>query len=111
MFGCVFTYLLFAFSLSFGGDAATVPEVFGIYGRILTDSFHMPYKDGDTMLYGFLAFSIVFIKDFMEEFYPGKVQLFNNKNNTVRWLSYYTVIFLIFYLGIFSGEQFVYFQF
>lgn len=111
LFSCVFTYLLFAFSLSFGGDAATVPEVLKIYGRIFTDSFHMPYKDGDTMLYGFLAFSIVFIRDFMEEYYPGKILLFNNKNNTVRWLAYYTVIFLIFYLGIFSGEQFVYFQF
>ncbi|MBL0181169.1 MAG: MBOAT family protein [Chitinophagaceae bacterium] len=111
LFGCVFTYLLFAFSLSFGGDAATVPEVLHIFKRIFTDSVHMPYKDGDTMLYGFLAFSIVFLKDFMEEYYPGRVLLFNNKNNTVRWLSYYCVIFLIFYLGIFSGEQFVYFQF
>ncbi|MBK8494124.1 MAG: MBOAT family protein [Chitinophagaceae bacterium] len=111
MFGCVFTYLLFAFSLSFGGDAATVPEVLKIMERIFTDSLRLPYKDGDTMLYGFIAFSILFLKDFMEEYYPGRILLFNNKNNTVRWLSYYTVIFLIFYLGIFSGEQFVYFQF
>lgn len=111
LFGCVFTYLLFAFSLSFGGDAATVSEVLQIFKRIFTDSLHMPYKDGDTMLYGFIAFSILFIKDFMEEYYPGRVLLFSNKNVTVRWLSYYAVIFLIFYLGIFSGEQFVYFQF
>jgi len=111
LFGCAFTYLLFALSLSFGGDAATVPEVLKILGRIVTDPIQMPYKDGDTMLYGFLAFAIVFIKDFMEEFYPGRVLLFNNKNNTVRWLAYYCVLFLIFYLGIFSGEQFVYFQF
>ncbi len=111
LLGCAFTYLLFALSLSFGGDAATLPEVLKILSRIFTDSFHLPYKDGDTMLYGFIAFAILFIKDFMEEYYPGRVLLFNNKNNTVRWLSYYCVIFLIFYLGIFSGEQFVYFQF
>lgn len=109
--GCVLTYLLFAFSLSFGGTAATVPEVFDIFRRILTDSLHWPYKDGDTMLYGFIAFSILFIKDFMEEYYPGRIRLFGNENITIRWLSYYCVIFLIFYLGIFSGEQFVYFQF
>lgn len=111
LFGCVFTYLLFAFSLSFGGDAATVPEVLQIFKRIFTDSLHLPYKDGDTMLYGFIAFAILFIKDFMEEYYPGRLLLFNNKNNTVRWLSYYCVLFLIFYLGVFGGEQFVYFQF
>lgn len=111
LFGCVFTYLLFAFSLSFGSDTHSVPRIFNMLGRIFTDSFHMPYKDGVTMLYSFVAFSILFIKDFMEEYYPGKILLFSNKNVTVRWLSYYCVIFLIFYLGIFSGEQFVYFQF
>jgi alginate O-acetyltransferase complex protein AlgI len=109
--GCVLTYLVFAFSLIFGGDTVLITEALEIVHKIFTDSFHLPYKDGDTMLYGFIAFSIVFLKDFMEEYYPGRFLLFNNKNNTVRWLSYYTVIFLIFYLGIFSGEQFVYFQF
>lgn len=111
MLCCGLTYLIFAFSLSFGGDAASVPGVLKILGRIFTDSFHLPYKDGDTMLYSFIAFAILFIKDFMEEFYPGRILLFGNKNSTVRWLSYYAVIFLIFYLGVFSGEQFVYFQF
>lgn len=111
LIGCVVTYLLFAFSLVFGGDAATLPEVSKILGKIFTDSIHLPYKDGDTMLYGFIAFAILFIKDFMEEYYPGRIRLFGNKNNAVRWLSYYCVIFLIFYLGVFSGEQFVYFQF
>ena len=111
MLGCVFTYLLFALSLSFGGDAANVADVLHILRRIVTDSFHLPYKDGDTMLYGFLAFSILFAKDFIEEYYPGRILLFNNKNIVVRWLSYYFVIFVIFYFGVFSGEQFVYFQF
>jgi alginate O-acetyltransferase complex protein AlgI len=111
LFGCVITYILFAFSLSFGADAATVPEVMNILGRIFTDLWHMPYKDGDTMLYSFLAFGILFIKDFMEEYYPGKIRLFEHSNSTVRWLSYYAVIFMIFYFGVFSGEQFVYFQF
>lgn len=111
LLGCVFTYLLFAFSLSFGADADTVPEVITILKKIFTDSFHLPYKDGDTMLYSFIAFSILFIKDFMEEYYPGRIQLFNNKNILVRWSAYYFVAFMIFYLGVFSGEQFVYFQF
>ncbi len=111
LMGCVITYLLFAFSLCFGGDAATVPEVLNILNKIFTDSFHLPYKDGDTMLYGFMAFSILFIKEFIEEYYPGRVLLFGNKNLVIRWFAYYFVIFAIFYLGVFSGEQFVYFQF
>lgn len=109
--GCVITYLLFAFSLAFGGDSESVPEIFKIIGKIFTDPLRLPYKDGDTMLYGFIAFSILFIKDFMEEYYPGRIRLFGHPNSAVRWLSYYFVIFLIFYLGIFSGEHFVYFQF
>ncbi len=111
MIGCMLTYLLFAFSLAFGADASTVPEVMHIFKKILTDPLQMPYKDGDTMLYGFMAFSILFIKDFMEEYYPGRVLLFGSKNIMVRWFAYYFVIFIIFYFGIFSGEQFVYFQF
>ncbi len=63
------------------------------------------------MLYGFMAFTILFIKEFIEEYYPGRVLLFGNKNLVIRWFAYYFVVFAIFYLGVFSGEQFVYFQF
>lgn len=109
--GCVVTYLVFAFSLIFGGDTVSISEAGQIVSKIFTGPLQLPYKDGDTMLYGFIACCILFLKDFMEEYYPGRILLFNNKNNTVRWLSYYCILFLIFYLGIFSGEQFVYFQF
>jgi D-alanyl-lipoteichoic acid acyltransferase DltB (MBOAT superfamily) len=111
LFGCGVTYILFAFSLIFGGDSESVPEILRIIKKIFTDSFHLPYKDGDTMLYSFIAFSILFIKEFVEEYYPGRIHLFGNKNIMIRWFSYYFVIFIIFYFGVFSGEQFVYFQF
>lgn len=111
LIGCTVTYLVFAFSLIFGGDTVSISEAGQIISKIFTSSLQLPYKDGDTMLYGFIACCILFLKDFMEEYYPGRILLFNNKNNTVRWLSYYCILFLIFYLGIFSGEQFVYFQF
>jgi alginate O-acetyltransferase complex protein AlgI len=111
LIGCTVTYLVFAFSLIFGGDTVSISEAGQIVLKIFTAPLQLPYKDGDTMLYGFIAFGILFMKDFMEEYYPGRIRLFNNSNSTIRWLSYYCVLFLIFYLGIFSGEQFVYFQF
>ena len=109
--GCVITYLIFAFSLVFGGTGAAVSRGFYIIGKIFTDIAHYPYKDGDTMLYSFIAVSILFIKEFMEEYYPGRVLLFENKKRAIRWGAYYFLIFLIFYIGVLGGEQFVYFQF
>lgn len=110
MWGCMLTYSLYAFSLIFG-TADSVAGSLSIIKKIFTDSFQFPYKDGDTMLYGFIGFSILFIKDFMDEYYPGRILLFDNKHTMVRWFSYYFLIFIIFYFGVFSGEQFVYFQF
>jgi D-alanyl-lipoteichoic acid acyltransferase DltB (MBOAT superfamily) len=111
LYGCTLTYLLFSFSLIFGATGTTVAKALSIIRKIFTNSFNMPHKDGVTMLFGALAFGILFIKEFMEEYHKDRILLFNNKNIAVRWASYYFVIFCIFYFGVFGGEKFVYFQF
>jgi len=53
----------------------------------------------------------LFTVEFFNEYYPGKIVLFNNKNTVVRYLSYITIIFIIILFGVFDGGQFIYFQF
>lgn len=108
--GSMVTFVLFAASLIFG-RAANLSDALEIYARIFTDQLHLPYRDGYTMLYCFIGLSILFIKDFTDEYYPKRFLLFDNKNIIIRWLSYYFVIFVILYIGVFGQERFIYFQF
>jgi alginate O-acetyltransferase complex protein AlgI len=110
LIGIIITFLLFSGSLIFS-KAATLDDALLVYSKIFTDSFHLPYRDGYTMLYGFIALSILLIKEFHDEYFPGKIQLFNNHRIVFRWLSYYFVIFMILYMGVFGQEKFIYFQF
>jgi len=111
LIGCVCTYLLFAFSLLIGGALDSISQAFYAFKKIFTDTPHLPYKDGVTMLYSFIAFCILFMKDFRDEFYPTGFHLFENKRLVIRWLSYYILIFIILFFGVFSGEQFIYYRF
>lgn len=109
--GSGITFLLFSFSLVISKSTESFTGVFYVFGKIFSDLQHLPYKDGTTMLYGFVAVSILVIKEFIEEFYPGRILLFRNRRIAVRWLAYYTVIAIIFYMGVFGGGQFIYYQF
>ncbi len=109
--GCVFTYLLFAFSLVIGATAMPLYKVGNILQKIFSNLFHPPYIDGGTLLYGFIGVVLLFIKEFMEEYYPGRVLLFEHKNKLIRWGAYYFVVIVIILFGFFGGEQFVYFKF
>jgi alginate O-acetyltransferase complex protein AlgI len=108
--GMCFTFLLFAASQVFS-RAATMSDATMVYSKIFTDPFHMPYKDGDTMLYSAIGLVILFATEFRDEYFPNRVLLFENKNIVIRWLSYYVIIFLILFLGVFGQEKFIYFQF
>lgn len=105
------TFLLFSFSLVISKSTESSTQAFYVFGKIFSDLQHLPYKDGTTMLYGFIAVSILFIKEFIEEFYPNRILLFQNKRTAIRWIAYYGVIAIIFYMGVFGGGQFIYYQF
>jgi len=110
LLGIILTFVLFTASQVFG-RAANLKEAFQVYTRIFTDTHHLPYKDGQTMLYSAIGLAIIFITEFRDEFFPRRFLLFENKKLFIRWLSYYTVIFLILYLGVFGNEKFIYFQY
>jgi D-alanyl-lipoteichoic acid acyltransferase DltB (MBOAT superfamily) len=108
--GCLVTYLLFAFSLTFGASTTSVAQAFYIIKKIFTDSFNIPDIDSSSLLYIFTGASLLFIKEFMEEFYPGRVRLFGNSSRLIRWSTYYLVLVLIFIFAS-DQQQFIYFQF
>jgi hypothetical protein len=102
--------VLFSASLVFG-RSKDLGEAVLVYSKIFTDPLHLPYRDGYTMLYSFIGFTILFLKEFRDEYYPEQFLLFENKSIVIRWLSYYFIIFIILYLGVFGQEKFIYFQF
>jgi D-alanyl-lipoteichoic acid acyltransferase DltB (MBOAT superfamily) len=109
-FSCLLTFVLFSASLVFG-RSKDLGEAVLVYSKIFTDPLHLPYRDGYTMLYSFIGFTILFLKEFRDEYYPEQFLLFENKSIVIRWLSYYFIIFIILYLGVFGQEKFIYFQF
>jgi len=105
-----FTFVLFSASLVFS-RAKDLNEAVLIYSKIFSGIIHLPYRDGVTMIYSFIGFSILFLKELRDEFFPEKFLLFENKNIIIRWMSYYFIIFIILYIGVFGQEKFIYFQF
>lgn len=106
----IVTYALFAFSQIFA-NVHNINDALLVYKLILYDFFHLPYKDGETMLFSFIGISMLFIKEFMEEYYPNKILIFANRRRVIRWGAYYLIIFLILFYGVFGQEKFIYFQF
>ncbi len=89
---------------------ANISDAFEIIGKIFTSTGKI-FLDADSMVYGFAFVALLFLKDFMDEFFPGKVLLFNNKHLVVRWISYVAVVCLILLFGVLDGGSFIYFQF
>ena len=107
---CIVTFVLFSASMVFG-RAKDLNDALMVYSKIFSGIIHIPYRDGYTMMYSFIGFTILILKEFRDEYYPAHFLLFDNKNVIIRWLSYYAVIFMILYFGVFGQEKFIYFQY
>jgi len=107
---CIVTFVLFSASMVFG-RAKDLNDALMVYSKIFSGIIHIPYRDGYTMMYSFIGFTILILKEFRDEYYPDHFLLFENKNVIIRWLSYYAVIFMILYFGVFGQEKFIYFQY
>ena len=75
----IFTYLLFAFSLLFGGAVNTITKSFMVINKIFTDSTPI-FLNKPVLIYAFIGIIMLFISEFRDEFFPEKFQLFKNKN-------------------------------
>ncbi|MBN1185297.1 MAG: MBOAT family protein [Bacteroidales bacterium] len=110
LFSMVFTYLLFAFSLLFGGATYSFSDSLLALNKIFTNADAI-FLNKSVLIYASIGIALIFITEFRDEYFPGGFSLFKNKNVYIRWLSYYTVLILILLIGVFGREQFIYFQF
>ena len=109
LFSCISVFVLFAFSQIFG-KAANFDQAIEVIRKILIERGAV-YMDLTTLAYGLFGLSILFIKDFKDEFFPGKISFFENSSIIVRYFSYITVFLLILLIGVLNSGQFIYFQF
>ena len=106
---CVVVFVLFAFSQIFG-RCANLPEAFYAIGKIFTEPGTL-FIDKTTLSHALPCLLLLLLIDFREEFFSGKIKLFENKLIVIRWLSYIIVIILILSFGVLDAGQFIYFQF
>lgn len=108
----VITFLLVNFAWIFFrmpslADACRV--IARIFDVSQPSSVFMP-TNTDLLLMG-LGIGLLFAKDFLDEFFPARCRLLDNKREVVRWVAAVSVLVIIMLTGVFSADQFIYAQF
>ena len=85
-------------------------DVITVYRKIFTEPGSL-FMDADTLLYAFLFGALVFVVDFVDEYFNGKVSLINSRYVVVRWSTYVALVMMILLFGVLDGGSFIYFQF
>lgn len=85
-------------------------EVMSIFRKIFTEPGSL-FIDADTLVYAFIFAVIVFVTDFVDEFFTGKVKLLNSRYAIIRWSTYIAMAVMILLFGVLDGGSFIYFQF
>lgn len=86
--------------------------IFGITKIFTSVSTSVGGRDATPALeYCALGLFLLIAKDVLDEYYPGRFLLFDNKNIVVRYVSYILVCLLILAAGVFDAGQFIYMQF
>lgn len=71
-----------------------------------------PFTGGiNNMAHCIFAILLLFSIEFKMEYFPSVLNLFNHPKMWVRYSSMATLVFIILLFGVFSGGQFIYFQF
>ncbi len=105
----IITFILFTISQIFG-RAASIDDASMVFRKIFTEP-GTPYLDLTTLVYSSMGLLLLLLKDFKDEFYPGSLSLFSNRNTCLRYCTYLSIIFIIILFGVFGGNSFIYFQF
>lgn len=91
---------------------STMSDVWGVLGRIFdcTLPLQIEIRSVPNLALQLMAIAVLFLKDLKDEFFPGRVEFFNNKATLVRWASYSIILTIIVLFGVF-GDQFIYTSF
>lgn len=108
----VVTFLIVNFAWIFF-RMPTMGDAFGVIGHIFDFTQPMTVEINSKPILAFIVMgtSILFIKDWFDEFAPSRLQLFNNKRSVVRWTAYVVVMVMILLSGVFDAGQFIYANF
>ena len=108
----VVTFLIVNFAWIFF-RMPTMGDAFGVIGRIFDFTLPMTVEINSKPILAFIVMgtSILFMKDWLDEFAPSRLQLFNNKRSVVRWAAYVVVMVMILLSGVFDAGQFIYANF
>ena len=110
MMSMVVTYLLFSVSQIFG-RVENIKDALLVFQKMFNDPGPLFLGPPSTTINGCIAISIMMLKDFFDEFLPGRLLFFENPRKVVRIISYSLVIIVILSIGILDSGQFIYFQF
>ena len=108
----VVTFLIINFAWIFF-RMPTLADACGVIERIFDFSLPMTlYKPNNTnVVLCLMGISILFVKDWFDEYRPGRYCLFDNERRWIRWCSYIVVFILIMMTGVFGADQFIYANF
>jgi len=103
-----FAVVCFAW-IFFRADSAQ--QAFFIIKKIFTNTGPLFDFGKANLVYSFVGITILFIREFYQEYYPTKKIFMESKNIIWRYITYITLVSIILTIGVFSGGQFIYFQF
>ena len=89
------------------GDACHV--IGRIFDPSLPHSVFLPTKTD--LLLMVMGVGMLFVKDFADEFHPGRFLLLENRRAAVRWIAAIVTLVMIMLCGVFSADQFIYAKF
>jgi D-alanyl-lipoteichoic acid acyltransferase DltB (MBOAT superfamily) len=108
----VITFLLVNFAWIFF-RMPTLSDACGVIGRIFDPTLPMTVEIKSRHIFLFIVFgtTILFIKDFLDEYHPSRLKLVDNRNRLIRWITYLTIMTMILLTGVFDAGQFIYANF
>ena len=108
----VITFLLVNFAWIFF-RMPTLGDAVGMIGRIFDLSLPKTlFVSGLTdMVFVLFGVTLLTLKDITDEFFPQRLQMFDNRNVAIRWCAYLFVMVSILLTGVFGADQFIYANF
>lgn len=108
VFQILTTFVLVCFTWIFF-RANTITDAFKIITKIFQFKGRLFMQED--IFYALTGMGILFITEFMGEYYPEKKLLLRSDNVIIRFSTYAAIILLMLTIGVFDGGQFIYFQF
>ena len=107
----IITFILICFTRIFS-YSSDIDLSLGVLQRIFNfQDYSSLFIDTHTFFYGIIALSILFFKDFKDEYFPSKISIMHNRSSIVRWCGYVVLLVFVLLNGVFDDGSFIYANF